>query len=231
MRVDDPDAVPAERASRNEPARSPEDDLVELRDGSRVLIRPVHRDDARLLEDGFSRLSASSRRLRFLAEKSRLSAKEVRYFTQVDHHDHEAIGARDVVDGRGVGIARFIRDPDHPQTAEVAIAVVDEWQQRGVATELVTRLFRRAREEGIRSFTALVAEDNDGVLALMRDLGAQARVVAHEAGAVSFEITPEPEGHGVELQHLLRAFARRELRPPEAIRDVLARVVPHHLRS
>ena len=196
-----------------------------------MLIRPVHRDDASLLEDGFTRLSAASRRLRFLADKSRLSAKEVRYFTQVDHHDHEAIGARDAVDGRGVGIARFIRDPENPQTAEVAIVVVDEWQQRGVATELVTRLFRRAREEGIRSFTALVAEDNEGVLALMRDLGAQARVVAHEAGAISFEITPEPEGQGVELQHLLRAFARREVRPPQAVREVLARVVPHHLRS
>jgi RimJ/RimL family protein N-acetyltransferase len=211
--------------------QSPEDELVELRDGSRVLIRPVHRDDAPLLQEGFSRLSAESRRLRFLVDKPKLSPKELHYFTQIDHHDHEAIGARDAADGRGVGVARFIRDRSNPSVAEVAIAVVDDWQQRGVATELLRRLFSRARQEGVRSFTALVAEENEGVIGLMRELGADVRVVDHEAGAMSFEITPAPEGRGAELQHLLRAFARRELRPPPAMRDLLAHVVSHHLRT
>jgi hypothetical protein len=132
---------------------------------------------------------------------------------------------------RGVGIARFIRDEKDPRRAEVAIAVVDDWQQRGVATELLRRLFVRAREEGIRTFTALVAEDNQRVLELIDDLGPDVRAVAHEAGAVSFEITPAPEGRGAELQHLLRAFAQRELTAPPAIRDLLGRVVPQRLRA
>jgi len=64
---------------------------VVLRDGSAVLIRPVRRADAPLLADGFARLSARSRRLRFLSPKTELSPAELGYFTDVDHHNHEEI--------------------------------------------------------------------------------------------------------------------------------------------
>lgn len=212
-------------------ARDPEDELVELRDGSQVFIRPVHRQDVPLLEEGFSHLSAESRRLRFLADKPRLSKAELSYFTHVDHHDHEAIGARSAADGRGLGIARFIRDRDDPEVAEIAIAVVDDWQHRGLATELLRRLFLRARAEGIGHFTALVAEENEGVAALLSDAGAEIRVVEHVAGAISYDITPLPEGHGRELEHLLRAFGRGELRAPHPIREALGRIVPERLHS
>jgi hypothetical protein len=94
-----------------------------LRDGSTVLIRQVHRTDAPLLADGFARLSARSRRMRFLSTKTTLSASELRYFTDVDHHDHEALGALSPADGRGVGIARYIRDPADPEAAEIAVTM------------------------------------------------------------------------------------------------------------
>ena len=68
---------------------------VVLRDGSTVLIRQVHSADAPLLADGFARLSTRSRQLRFLTPKKELSPAELRYFTDVDHHDHEALGALD----------------------------------------------------------------------------------------------------------------------------------------
>ena len=68
---------------------------IVLRDGSKVLIRQVHSADAPLLADGFARLSAASRRMRFLTPKKELSPAELRYFTDVDHHDHEALGALD----------------------------------------------------------------------------------------------------------------------------------------
>src|SRR5215472_17497152 len=80
--------------------------LVVLRDGSAVLIRQVRSTDAPLLADGFTRLSAASRRMRFLGVKKELSVAELRYFTDVDHHDHEALGALDRAGGHGVGIAR-----------------------------------------------------------------------------------------------------------------------------
>lgn len=88
------------------------DRRVVLRDGSEVLIRPVHHDDASLFADGFAPLSAESRSLWFLTGRTVLSAAELRYFSEVDHHDHEAIGALDQVDGRGLGVARYIRHPE-----------------------------------------------------------------------------------------------------------------------
>src|SRR5690349_1593175 len=105
---------------------------VRLRDGSAVLIRPVRPEDAGLLE----------------------SAAELRYFTDVDHRDHEALGALDHARGGGVGIARYIRDREDPHAAEIAVTVIDGWQGRGLGTELLARLSERACQEGIRRFTA-----------------------------------------------------------------------------
>src|SRR5262252_3672788 len=145
---------------------------VVLRDGSKVVIRQVQPADAPLLADGFARLSDRSRRMRFLARKDQLSAAELRYFTDVDHHDHEALGALDQMDGRGVGVARYIRDADDPHAAEIAVTIVDDWQGRGLGTELLTQLSRRARAEGIHRFTALVAADNQAIAGLLRKMSA-----------------------------------------------------------
>jgi hypothetical protein len=68
--------------------RVPVGRVVVLRDGSAVLIRQVRSTDAALLADGFGRLSAASRRRRFRGVKKELSAAELRYLTDVDHHDH-----------------------------------------------------------------------------------------------------------------------------------------------
>jgi RimJ/RimL family protein N-acetyltransferase len=155
-----------------------------LRDGSEVLIRPVRPDDAGLLADGFTRLSPESRRLRFLTAKNELRPAELRYLTDVDHHDHEAIGA--LADGQGVGIARYIRDKRDRRSAEIAVIVVDDWQRRGLGTELLIRLSDRAREEGICRFTALVATDNAPVTGLLRKLCAT--VISCDSGAAEYEL-------------------------------------------
>jgi RimJ/RimL family protein N-acetyltransferase len=165
---------------------------VALRDGSEVLIRPVQPADAPLLADGFARLSDKSRRMRFLARKDQLSAAELRYLTDVDHHDHEALGALDQADGRGVGVARYVRDAEDRHTAEIAITIVDDWQGRGLGTELLTRLSGRARSEGIRRFTALVADDNRAMAGLLRNMSAN--LIGRSPGTVEYEITLMPPG-------------------------------------
>jgi RimJ/RimL family protein N-acetyltransferase len=167
---------------------------VTLRDGSEVLIRQVQPADAPLLADGFTRLSDASRRLRFLARKDQLSAAELRYLTDVDHHDHEALGALDQADGRGVGVARYVRDTDDPHAAEIAVTIVDDWQGRGLGTELLTRLSARARSEGICRFTALVADDNMAMAGLLRKMSASR--VGRGPGTVDYEITLMPLGKG-----------------------------------
>jgi L-amino acid N-acyltransferase YncA len=161
---------------------------VVLRDGSAVLIRQVQPGDASILADGFVRLSAESRRLRFLTGKPELSPAELRYLTEVDHRDHEALGALNQLDGRGLGIARYIRHAEDPEAGELAVAVVDDWQRRGLGTELLTQLTDRARQEGIRRFTALVAADNAAALGLLGTIGADVLATHRESGTVEYEI-------------------------------------------
>ena len=163
---------------------------VALRDGSKVLIRQVRPADARLLADGFARLSPRSRQMRFLARKDQLSAAELRYLTDVDHHDHEALGALDRAGGRGVGVARYVRDAGDPHAAEIAVTIVDDWQGRGLGTELLTRLSARARCEGIHRFTALVAADNVAMAALLQNMSAN--LAGRGPGTVEYEITLMP---------------------------------------
>lgn len=155
-----------------------------------MLIRQVRSADGPLLADGFARLSARSRQLRFLTPKKELSPAELRYFTDLDHHDHEALGALNHAGGRGVGIARYVRVADDPQAAEIAVTIVDDWQGRGLGTELVAQLSERARSEGIRRFTALVAAGNPAMAGLLRN--ARAGLVRREPGALQCEITLGP---------------------------------------
>jgi len=141
-----------------------------LRDGSTVMVRPVQSSDASLLADGFARLSERSRRWRFLGEKDNLTVAELRYLTCIDHHNHEALGALSP-DGRGIGVARYIRDSEDPSRAEVAVTVVDEWHGRGLGTKLLELLSDRARAEGVDRFTATVASDNMASSRLLRSAG------------------------------------------------------------
>ncbi len=163
---------------------------VALRDGSEVVIRQVHGEDAPLLADGFARLSPESRRMRFLRGKDGLTPAELRYFTDIDHHDHEALGALDRAGGRGVGIARYVRDTGDPQSAEIAVTVVDDWQGRGLGAELLAQLSGRARAEGIRRFTALVSADNAAIAGLLRSVSASP--IHREYGTVEYEIPLAP---------------------------------------
>jgi RimJ/RimL family protein N-acetyltransferase len=190
---------------------------VVLRDGSKVLIRQVQRTDAPLLADGFTRLSAHSRRMRFLGRKDSLSAADLRYLTDVDHHDHEALGALDQADGRGVGIARYVRDPEDPQAAEIALTIVDDWQGRGLGTELLARLSDRGRQEGIRRFIAVVAYDNAAVAGLLRNVGAN--LVRREPGTAEYEISLAPGG---EHDHAGRSGSTTTSAQSLAIPNVIA---------
>lgn len=206
-------------------------DQVRLPDGSVVHVRQVQPGDGPLLVDGFARLSVESRQMRFLSGKTALTPGEVRYLTQVDHHDHEAIGAMDPVDGRGLGIARYIRNAEDPQEAEVAVAVVDQWQRRGLGTELLNRLADRARQEGIRHLTGLVSADNAAVTGLLADRRVGVRVTDLEPDSVEYAIPLPPRGLGDELQALLRVLGRRQFTFPVSMRGTSAALTPEDLKD
>jgi GNAT superfamily N-acetyltransferase len=152
-----------------------------------IVIRPISTADGPLLLEGFERLSEESRRLRFLGGKNALTASEVRYFTDVDHRDHEAVVALDLA-GRGAGVARYVRDRQLRHAAEIAVVVVDAWHRHGVGTRLLRRLAQRAADEGIRCFIGLMADDNVAIMGLLRSIGAPIAITGSEFGAVRFTV-------------------------------------------
>jgi RimJ/RimL family protein N-acetyltransferase len=150
--------------------RNPGCVLKRLPDGALILIRPIRADDKRMLEDGLRHLSDESVQRRFLTIKRSFSRSELRYLTEVNGRDHVALVAEFPGDSvrRLIAVARFVRLADDPTSAEVAITVADDWQRRGVGTQLAELLTEEARHNGIRRFTATMASDNIAAHRLMR---------------------------------------------------------------
>jgi GNAT superfamily N-acetyltransferase len=176
---------------------------VALRSGSHARIRQGRPSDRELLLRGFQRLSPESRYRRFLTPMPRLPEAMLRHLTDIDHHDREAVIALDESGTEALGIARYVRDPERRDAAEVAVAVADDWQGRGLGTLLLEALVARARGEGIRTFTAWLLESNAEMMDLFQHLG-PVRVLDRDAGADQIEVAiPAPGVAGAEIRRAM----------------------------
>ena len=129
-----------------------------------LLVRPLRRGDERTVMALFERMSERSRRARFNGPKPCLTMSELRHLARVDA-THHVLVAYVPDDAEPVAIARLVRDG---RSAEIAFAVADAYQQRGIGSALTEELLADARAAGIVQVTALVASDNRAALALLR---------------------------------------------------------------
>jgi GNAT superfamily N-acetyltransferase len=145
------------------------------RNGRRVLLRPIVPGDKPRLVEGFERLSPVSRYRRFLAAVTRLRPEQLVQLTELDYVNHFAIGALalDEPGEPGVGVARYVRYTDDPESAEAAVAVLDDFQGYGIGTLLMRALGAVALENGVRYFRAEVLADNRPVREMLARLGAR----------------------------------------------------------
>jgi RimJ/RimL family protein N-acetyltransferase len=143
--------------------------FIELHGGTRVRIRPIEPGDKAKLAAGLRQLSDESIRKRFLAAKPRFTSAELRYLTEVDGFNHIALVAVLESDpDQLVAVARCVRLPDRPDTAEMAIVVGDPWQGRGLGRALARELADAALDAGIEHFAATMLADNVAARRLMR---------------------------------------------------------------
>ena len=145
-----------------------------LRDGSPIHIRAITPNDKDLLFEHFSGLSPDSRYTRFFGAKRTLTRDELAGFTELDFDNQVGLTATMMEGGkeRFIGIGRYFRTPDRT-AAEVAFAVLDEYQGRGIATLLLEHLRRIAHQGGIEEFVADVMVSNRHMLDVFRDSGFQ----------------------------------------------------------
>jgi GNAT superfamily N-acetyltransferase len=156
-----------------------------LRDGRRVLIRPILPSDAPELADAFKTADPDTLRRRFMGGAPRVTSKLLAHLTVIDYVRRFALVAIDTATGRGVAIARY--EPAGEGVAEVAVAVRPEWRRLGLATVLVLLLAKAAAERGIHTFSASYLAENRPVAALVEDAGGLGRQVI-EQGIAEFSL-------------------------------------------
>jgi GNAT superfamily N-acetyltransferase len=187
--------------------------IVDLADGTPVRVRPIVPADKPRIVEGLARLSVESRYLRFLRPIDHLSKEQLSYLTEIDYQAHFAWGA-ELAGGsphRGIGLARYVCQTDDPATAEAAVAVLDEYQGRGLGGILLALLAESALENGVERFRSYVLSQNRKVITALTRPGIEQQL---EDDMIRFDIPlplPEDALRDSALYETLRAAARGEI--------------------
>jgi len=177
------DSTPAPPASG--PARYPAD--LErgwlAADGTPVTLRALRPDDLDRELAFAAGLSEQTLHLRLQYISKGITREDAARLLQLDYVDTLAIGAFVASPGgeRLVGVSRYARVPATDR-AECAIVVADDWQGRGLGTELMRSLGTAARARGIRSLEASSLAENRRIHDWARRFGCEVRTEPHSGG-------------------------------------------------
>ncbi len=185
---------------------------VMMRDGGMFHLRPVLPGDTARIAQGAVEFSSETLYRRFQSVRSPTKSL-MRYLFEVDYLDHFVFVLTEGVDGPVVADVRFVRDERHPEEAEIAFIVGDDYQGRGIGTFLMRAISVAAYDDGVRRFTARVLSDNMPMRAILDRFGA----VWHrdDLGVVVTEIdVPKPSDlpFDAELIQQIRGVARQVIR-------------------
>ncbi len=152
-----------------------------LRGGGEYTVRPIHPDDAQMLQDLVHGLSPESRYYRFVSSMTELPPAMLSRLTLIDYDREMALVAihrtREVgADGetveteRIVGVSRYITNPDKA-SCEFSLVVADDFNGKGLGSRLMLSIMEEARDKGLAEIEGLVLANNPGMLKLMKGLG------------------------------------------------------------
>ena len=168
---------------------------VVLRDGSLGVIWPLLPDDREGLSVIYQTLDPQTQYRRFLSAVPRLTESMLHHLVDdVDGVNHVAlilmIFDKDWVDHPG-GLARMVRYPDDPETADIAVTIREEFWGRGAASALLQELLA-LRPAGVRRMLSEVAAAKLASIAMLNRLG-PARVVRAMGSVLEIEVLLPPE--------------------------------------
>ncbi len=145
---------------------------LQLADGTNITIRPIRPEDAEIEQSFVRKLSQQSKYFRFMQTLNELTPEMLVRFTQLDYNRELAlIAVQEKADAEvELGVARYVMNPDG-KSCEFALVVADEWQHRGIGSQLMAHLMEAARERGFRSMDGEILADNQKMLELVRLLG------------------------------------------------------------
>ena len=173
------------------PYPSQHEQVWPLNGGGEYTVRPIHPDDATMLQAFVRSLSPESRYFRFVSSMQELPATMLARFTLIDYDREMALVAvardrRSGIDGRVtegariVGVSRYITNPDRT-SCEFSLVVSDEFKGKGLGSRLMLSIMDFAREKGLTEIEGLVLAKNPNMLKLMKGLGFQIKPFAEDA--------------------------------------------------
>jgi acetyltransferase len=156
---------------------------------TRIRIRPIVPTDHAALQVFYAGLSDDSRRTRFLGPTNGIGRNQSTYFCTPDHAHREGfVAVRGPFRGPTTIVGHLCVEPDGPARAEIALAVANELQGRGIGRQLVEAAVVWARGDGLRTLTATMLADNPAIQRLLTGLGLPSVAVPIGAGVVEVRI-------------------------------------------
>ena len=154
--------------------------IVSIDDELELLIRPLGKGDKERVRRAYAMLSVESRMNRFWEKPAEMSDYRAESLTDVDHQDHVAWAALPLEEGQLPGYAggSFWRSREHPEEAELAFTVADDFQRRGLATLLFSVLWLEAWSIGIREFVGYARPGNEGMIRWCEGIGGDVLAVS-----------------------------------------------------
>jgi acetate---CoA ligase (ADP-forming) len=186
---------------------------VILRDGSTLRLRTPVADDRQALVRFFGGLSDRSLYLRFHGHPT-VDERLVDPVVDPDWTERGALIGSVVESGgeRVVALANYVRLRD-PLTAEVAFAVADGYQARGIGTRLVEQLAARAASRGVERFVGEVMADNSAMINVFEKVGFEvARTLSGGEVEMTFPIAPTA-GYALRVEERDHTAVVASLRP------------------
>ena len=175
--------------------------IVELEGGVRARIRPGRSEDGPALRSAFERFSEESRYFRFFTPTLHMSAQAEENLTAVDDDRQFAWGVFDpderseVGDESGLAIAaaRLFIDAQEPTVADATLAVVDDYQGRGLGGLLMELLISTAAILGLATVRFDVLAENRPMRSVLSRLGARGRALPDDRSIIRYDLAV-PDG-------------------------------------
>jgi acetyltransferase len=143
-----------------------------LKDGSRIILRPIRPEDEPMEAEMFTKFSERTQQYRFFQLIKDITHELMVRFTQIDYDREIAIvGELKSPDGpKMTGVARLIADA-YNESAEFAIVVADPWQNQGLGSKLTDFVLKLARKRGVKKVFAEMLSENQAMIHILEKRG------------------------------------------------------------
>ena len=144
---------------------------VILKDGTKVLLRPIKPEDEYLWQEMFDSFSEETIRYRFFRIIKETPHEMRTRYCNIDYDREIGIVAEIEENGkrRLIGVTRIILPPGRNDEAEFALVVSDKWHRLGLGSEFVDFTIEIAKDKGLKTLNGVVLKDNIPMISLCKE--------------------------------------------------------------